>query len=106
MAANSHILLGDIGGTQSRLAITPCDHFELKNTRVFEARNFAAFEAVLSAYLKEEQVTGLVGASLAPAGPIEDGHDGGRPLANVLGRRPAVDAAAMGTTSGLDGRRR
>ena len=74
MATPGHILVGDIGGTNSRLAVTPCDHFELRHGRVFEARDFPTFEAVLSAYMHEEGITGLQGASLAPAGPIEDGE--------------------------------
>ena len=73
MAAGGHILVGDIGGTNSRLAVTACERFKLTNIRVFEARDFATFEALLAAYLKEERITGLKGASLAPAGPIEDG---------------------------------
>ena len=74
MAAGGYILVGDIGGTNSRLAVTPTDHFELRQPRVFEARDFPDFEALLAAYMKEERISGLVGASLAPAGPIEDGQ--------------------------------
>ena len=72
MDTSSFILLGDVGGTNTRLAVTPCDHFELRHTRVFEARDFATFEDVLAAYLREERISGLKGASLAPAGPIEN----------------------------------
>jgi len=74
MAASGHILVGDIGGTNSRLAITACDHFHLTHIRLFQAKDFPTFEAVLAAYVHEEKITDLKGASLAPAGPIEDDH--------------------------------
>jgi glucokinase len=74
MAAGGHILVGDIGGTNSRLAVTACDRFKLTNIRIFEAKDFPTFEAVLTAYLREERIGDLKGASLAPAGPIEDGQ--------------------------------
>ena len=73
MAASGHILVGDIGGTNSRLAITPAGHFELRKLRIFEAKGYPTFEALLADYLRLEQITDLTGASLAPAGPIEDG---------------------------------
>ena len=73
MATTGCILVGDIGGTNSRLAVTPCDRFELQHIRVLQARGFPAFEDVLAAYVREEGIVGLKGACLAPAGPIEDG---------------------------------
>jgi len=73
MATGGHILVGDIGGTNSRLAVTACDRFKLTNIRLFEARDFPDFEALLAAYLREERISDLKGTCLAPAGPIEDG---------------------------------
>ena len=73
MASDGYILVGDIGGTNSRLAVTACDRLELTRLRVFEARGFPTFEALLAAYLRQEGIGTLKGACLAPAGPIEDG---------------------------------
>ena len=97
MPASDCILLGDIGGTQSRLAITPCDHFELRHTRIFQARDFATFGDVLAAYLREEAITGLKGASLAPAGPIE-----GAQFKLTNNHWPVTTAAAIKRTLGVE----
>ena len=96
MAAGGHILVGDIGGTNSRLAVTPCDHFELLHIRLFQARNFAAFEDVLAAYVREEGITGLKGACLAPAGPIEDDQ-----FKITNNHWPKTTTAAVKTTLGV-----
>jgi len=73
MASDGYILVGDIGGTNSRLAVTASGRLKLTNLRVFEARGFPTFEALLTAYLREEGIGTLKGACLAPAGPIEEG---------------------------------
>ena len=97
MAAPGHILVGDIGGTNSRLAVTPCDGFELRHVRVLQARDFASFEAVLAAYVRDQGITDLVGACLAPAGPIEDGQ-----FKITNNHWPRTSTAAIGATLGVE----
>ncbi len=74
MPSDGFILIGDIGGTNTRLAVTPCDRLDLRHVRVLSSPAFADFESLLAHYLGEEGIVGLRGASLAPAGPIEDDH--------------------------------
>jgi glucokinase len=71
MPSDSLILLADIGGTNTRLAVTPTDRFDLRNFRVFSSPAYPDFESVVERYLSEEKLSGLNGAALAPAGPIE-----------------------------------
>lgn len=71
MASDGLILVADIGGTNTRLAVTPTNRLDVRNFRVFSSPAFPDFESVLARYLAEENITGLKGAALAPAGPIE-----------------------------------
>jgi len=72
MSSDGLILVADIGGTNTRLAVTPTDRLDLRHFRVFSSKAFADFESVVARYLAEETITGVRGACLAPAGPIED----------------------------------
>ena len=71
MSSDGLILVADIGGTNTRLAVTRTDRLALSNFRVFSSPAFPDFESVLSQYLAEERLSGIKGAALAPAGPIE-----------------------------------
>lgn len=71
MPSDGLIVLADIGGTNTRLAVTPTDRLALSNFRVFSSPAFPDFESVLTHYLAEEKLSGIKGAALAPAGPIE-----------------------------------
>jgi glucokinase len=71
------ILVGDIGGTNARLALTEAGSTEpLHEWRVATA-DFSDFESVLAAYLAETQAKVTAGC-LAVAGPIQDGGRGAR----------------------------
>ncbi len=71
MSTDGLILVADIGGTNTRLAVTPADRLDLRNVRVFSSPAFPDFETVLERFLAEEKISGIKGAALAPAGPIE-----------------------------------
>lgn len=107
------ILVGDIGGTNARLALTePGSTEPLQEWRVATA-DFSDFESVLAAYLAETQAKVTAGC-LAVAGPVSDDGRNAR-LTNLpwtidatalehrfgLGRLNLVNdfaAAAMGVT--------
>jgi glucokinase len=107
------ILVGDIGGTNARLALTEAGSTEpLQEWRVATA-DFSDFAAVLAAYLAETRAT-ITAGCLAVAGPINDNCRSAR-LTNLpwlidaqalearfgLGRLNLVNdfaAAAMGVT--------
>ena len=71
MSADGYILVADIGGTNTRLAVTPQDRLDLRHVRVYASKLAVSFEALLSQYLAEEKLSDIRGATLAPAGPIE-----------------------------------
>ena len=84
------ILVGDIGGTNARLALTEAGSTEpLREWRVATA-DFSDFESVLAAYLAETQARVTAGC-LAVAGPIRDGGRSAR-LTNLPW---TIDAAAL-----------
>jgi glucokinase len=90
------ILVGDIGGTNARLALTEAGSTEpLREWRVATA-DFSDFESVLAAYLAETQAKVTAGC-LAVAGPIQDG---GR-YARLTNLPWAIDAAALERKFGI-----
>lgn len=107
------ILVGDIGGTHARLALTEPDSTEPVAERIVATTDFADFESVLAAYLAGTPAK-ITAGCLAVAGPIEDSGRRAR-LTNLpwtldcdaLERRFAINrlalvndfaAAAMGVT--------
>ncbi|MBI4995773.1 MAG: glucokinase [Rhodocyclales bacterium] len=90
------ILVGDIGGTNARLALTePGNTDPLAEWRVATA-DFSDFAAVLAAYLGETQAT-ITAGCLAVAGPINDDGRSAR-LTNLPW---TIDAAALEQRFGL-----
>lgn len=90
------ILVGDIGGTNARLALTePGSTDPLAEWRVATA-DFPDFAAVLSAYLAETR-TKVTAACLAVAGPINDDGRSAR-LTNLPW---LIDAQTLETRFGL-----
>jgi glucokinase len=90
------ILVGDIGGTNVRLALAaPGTTDPLEERRVATA-DFSDFESVLAAYLAETQARVTAGC-LAVAGPIQDGGRSAR-LTNLPW---AIDAAALERRFGI-----
>lgn len=73
MTSEGHLLVGDIGGTTTRLAVTSADRHALERVRVYHSKDYPTLEQVLRAYLVEAGAPRLVGACLAPAGPVVDG---------------------------------
>jgi glucokinase len=90
------ILVGDIGGTNARLALTEAGSTEpLQEWRVATA-DFSGFESVLAAYLDETRAT-ITAGCLAVAGPIQDGGRSAR-LTNLPW---TIDAAALERRFGI-----
>ena len=73
--ADGLFLVGDVGGTNCRLAIAsraPGADWSISRTRTYRDNDFQTFDDAVSAYLREEGVSAS-GAVIAVAGPIEDG---------------------------------
>lgn len=84
------LLVGDIGGTHARLALTEPGSTDPVAERRVATTDFADFESVLAAYLAETRAAITVGC-LAVAGPVEDGHRRAR-LTNLPW---TIDCAAL-----------
>jgi len=73
--ADTLVLIGDVGGTNCRLAIasrTPDADWRISRTRTYRDDDFPTFDDAVTAYLRQEGVS-VSGAVIAVAGPIEDG---------------------------------
>ncbi len=69
------ILVGDIGGTKTTLAVASpkCGARDLSNKKTFQSRKFSSLEAILEEFLNE--ATPSIGSAvLGIAGPVVEGH--------------------------------
>lgn len=64
-------LVGDIGGTNSRFGLVEPGSTQVRGIAVQKNQNFASLEDSIAAYVKSQGLTGLAGAAIAVAGPIE-----------------------------------
>lgn len=73
--AQALALIGDIGGTNCRLAVTPATPSprpQISRVRTYPAASYPTFEDAVAAYLAEEHVT-VSRAVIAVAGPVAEG---------------------------------
>ncbi|WP_461538190.1 glucokinase [Spongorhabdus nitratireducens] len=73
MTTKTSVLVGDIGGTHSRLALAVIDRdnsVELENTWIKPTRDFASFQALLQSYQNEQNSTLPDNAVFGVAGPV------------------------------------
>jgi glucokinase len=70
----AHVLAGDIGGTNSRLALYAADHGALTLVRgaTFPSRDHAGLEDVIARFLTNAAATRIVAATFGIAGPVVD----------------------------------
>jgi glucokinase len=69
-------LIGDVGGTNCRLAVTPVSRSRrprVSGVRAYPTADFETFEAAVAAYLSDESVA-VSAAVIAVAGPVTDGE--------------------------------
>lgn len=90
------ILVGDIGGTNARLALAEAGTTEPLEVRHYAAADFPDFESVLAAYLAETGAD-IEAGCLAVAGPIADDGRSAR-LTNLPW---TIDADALAARFGL-----
>lgn len=64
-------LVGDIGGTNSRFGLVEPGTTRVVEVAVQKNDNFASLEDSIAAYVKAKGVSGLTGAAIAVAGPVE-----------------------------------
>lgn len=64
-------LVGDIGGTNSRFGLVEPGTTRVAEVAVQKNDDFASLEDSIAAYVKAKGVSGLAGAAIAVAGPVE-----------------------------------
>jgi glucokinase len=89
------ILAGDIGGTNTRLALVDGDPRAPVASDVYPSEAHASLEEIVRAFLAEHPAT-LSDAAFAIAGPVRNGH------VRVTNLAWSVDAAGLAATLGLD----
>jgi glucokinase len=65
-------LVADIGGTNTRVALTDGTTLRQDSIRRFRNEEFPGLESVLSKYVAEAGISGIAGACVAAAGPVKD----------------------------------
>lgn len=75
-AAEPLALIGDVGGTNCRLALTaarPGAHPAISDVRTYPTDDYPTFEEAVAAYLRDEDGVAVGAAVIAVAGPVTDG---------------------------------
>jgi glucokinase len=93
-------LVGDLGGTNTRFAISVRGQDALTNVRQYPNADFKTFDDVLSHYLTEIGAPDVEGVCIAAAGPVADGELRMTNISWVLSeaalrRRLGVDVALL-----------
>lgn len=65
-------LVADIGGTNTRVALTDGTVLRESSIRRFRNEEFPGLESVLSKYVAEAGITGIAGTCVCAAGPVKD----------------------------------
>lgn len=89
-------LIADIGGTNTRLALSRNGELELGTVKRFRNADFPDFETVVARYLPEVGAPALSGACVAAAGPVIDG------VAELTNIDWTLDIATIARASGCD----
>jgi glucokinase len=89
------ILVGDIGGTNTRLALVEGDPRAPLALEIYPSGAHSSLEEIVRAFLAAHPATPAA-ASFAIAGPVRDGH------VRVTNLAWSVDAASLAATLGLD----
>jgi glucokinase len=90
-----HVLLGDIGATNARLAVASKD--VLGQVRTFEVAKYPQFEDALTLFLDEVGLP-VTDAAIAVAGPVVQQH------AKLTNQAWTIDAGELKTSFGLEAR--
>jgi len=89
------ILAGDVGGTNTRLALVDREPRSIEALEIYPSRSHASFEEILRAFVDAHPAS-IEAASIAAAGPVRDGR------VDVTNLAWPVDGIAVGTLLGLD----
>ena len=93
-------LVADIGGTNTRVALADGKVVRPGTIRKFPNRDFTGIDGVLARYMAAEGVGALTGASVAGAGPVQDGSVTMTNLFDEGGNPWIIDAARVTRATG------
>jgi glucokinase len=93
-------LVADIGGTNTRVALADGPVVRTDTIRKFPNRAFTGIDGVLARYMAEEGVGPVTGASVAGAGPVQDGAVTMTNLFDETGEPWIIDAARVTRATG------
>lgn len=68
------VLLGDVGGTNARLALAHGDEIDVASIARYQGDDFASFDDVVQLFLRERGAPRIDAACIAAAGPVAGGR--------------------------------
>lgn len=89
-----HFLVADIGGTNTRVALSNGSDLKTDSVRRFKNSGYSGLEAVLSEYVAAVKPGRIDGACVAVAGPVRDGK------AHLTNRDWSIDAGTVARPTG------
>ncbi len=93
---NRYALLADIGGTNTRVALSEHGRLLPESIRRYANAGRPALEPILAEYMQTEGVTDLAGACVAAAGPVRDG------VAHMTNLSWVIESAAIARVTGAE----
>ena len=93
-------LVADIGGTNTRVALADGPVVRAQTIRKFPNRDFTGIDGVLARYMADEGVGPVAGASVAGAGPVQDGAVTMTNLFDEKGEAWIIDAPRVTRATG------
>jgi glucokinase len=89
------ILAGDVGGTKTVLALCDGSASRIVRSQEFLCAEFASFDRILDAFLRERDAEALTGACFGVAGPVVDG------VAKITNLPWTIDSHQLGARFGI-----
>ena len=87
------ILLGDVGGTNARLAIARGGSIDRDTVTRFRGDDYATFDDVVRQFLQEQDQPRISAVCVAVAGPVSGGRASSATHSGKQESRPFPDAA-------------
>jgi glucokinase len=93
-------LVADIGGTNTRVALADSMAVQTDTIRKYPNRDFTGIDGVLARYMADQGVANVAGASVAAAGPVQDGAVTMTNLFDETGAAWIIDAPRVQRATG------
>lgn len=100
--AQRTLLVADVGGTNTRVAVSHGEHLDSASIKRFRNADYPGIETVLRTYLAQHDIRNIDGAAVAVAGPVRDGHGALTNLDWSIDRETLARATGAGQTAVLN----